>query len=82
MAFDLGFILPFCDTPEQSALIGLGSGLLGGGIGLAVGLDGTGVVALAGGLAFASEMAGHAAAGDLRRWFTSSTDSETSTQME
>ena len=68
MAFDLGLTLPFCDTPEQSAVVATGSGLLGGGIGLVVGLDPTGVVALAGGLALAGEVAGHAAAGDIQRW--------------
>ncbi|WP_276257589.1 hypothetical protein [Haloglomus litoreum] len=71
MALDLGLTLPFCDTPEQSVVIAVGSGLLGGGIGLATGLDPTGVVALAGGLAVAGEVAGHAAAGDFRRWFGS-----------
>ncbi|WP_254830214.1 hypothetical protein [Haloglomus salinum] len=76
MAFDLGFTLPFCDTPEQSAVIGVGSGLVGGGVGLAAGLDATGVVVLAGTLAFAGEMAGHAEAGDFQRWFGSERDTE------
>ena len=69
--FDLGLTLPFCDTPERMAVIGAGSGLLGGGVGLAAGFDVVGVVALAGTLAVAGETAGHAVDGDLRRWFGS-----------
>lgn len=81
MAFDLGLTLPFCDTPEQSAVIGVGSGLLGGGIGLATGLDATGVVALAASLAFAGELAGHAAAGDFQRWFGRDASGETDAEL-
>jgi hypothetical protein len=68
MAFDLGLTLPFCDTPERMAIIGAVAGLLGGAVGLAAGLDVVGVVALAGTLAVAGEVAGHAADGGLRRW--------------
>ncbi|MFB6205859.1 MAG: hypothetical protein ABEJ05_04950 [Haloglomus sp.] len=82
MAFDLGFTLPFCDTPEQSAVIGVGSGLLGGGVGLAAGLDAGAVAALAGGLALAGELAGHAAAGDVRRWFGRESDVDSGIDVE
>jgi hypothetical protein len=66
---DLELTLPFCETPEQSAVVATGSGLLGGGLGLTAGLDVAGVAALAGSLALVGELAGHAARGDLRRWF-------------
>jgi hypothetical protein len=60
--------VPFCDTPEQSAGIAVVSGLLGGGLGAAAGLDLLAVVLLAGGLALVGEFAGHAARGDVHRW--------------
>lgn len=69
MALDLGLTLPFCETPEQSAVVAVLSGGLGGGIGVAAGLDVVGVAALAGALALAGEAVGHAARGDFRRWF-------------
>lgn len=76
MALDLGLTLPFCDTPERMALIGAVSGLVGGGVGLAAGLDVLGVVVLASVLAVAGEMAGHATDGDFRRWFGRDTNRE------
>lgn len=69
MVLDLGLTLPFCDTPERMAIIGAGSGLMGGGVGLAAGFDVVGVVVLAGALAIAGEVAGHAVDGDFSRWF-------------
>jgi hypothetical protein len=77
MAFDLGLTLPFCDTPERMAVIGAASGLVGGVVGLVAGLDVIGVVGLAGALAVAGEMAGHAADGDFRRWFGRETSADT-----
>jgi hypothetical protein len=76
MAFDLGLTLPFCDTPERMAVISAGSGLMGGGVGLAAGFDVIGVVILASVLAVAGEMVGHAADGDFRRWFGRDTSTE------
>lgn len=76
MALDLGLTLPFCDTPERMAIVGAGSGLIGGGIGLAAGFDLLGVVVLASALAVAGELAGHAADGDVRRWLGRDTSTE------
>jgi hypothetical protein len=76
MTLALGLTLPFCDTPERMALIGAGAGLVGGGVGLAAGLDVVGVVALAGGLAVTGELAGHAADGDFSRWLGREAESE------
>lgn len=59
--------VPFCDRSGQSAVVGVLSGLAGGGVGLAAGVGPVGVAALAGGLALAGELAGHALAGDFDR---------------
>jgi hypothetical protein len=72
--------VPFCDTPGQSVVVGVGSGLLGGGGGIAVGLGPAGVAALAGGLALVGDLIGHAFRGDavfreaseqVRSWLSS-----------
>jgi hypothetical protein len=55
--------VPFCERSGQSAVVGVLSGLAGGGVGLAAGLGPVGVAALAGGLALAGELLGHAVAG-------------------
>lgn len=60
--------VPFCDTPEQSAVIAVVSGLLAGGFGAVGGLDLLGVVFLAGGFALLGEFVGHAVRGDVHRW--------------
>ncbi len=58
--------VPFCDSPDQSVAVGVFSGLVGGGAGLALGLGPIGVAALAGSLALGGELLGHALAGDFR----------------
>lgn len=63
--------VPFCDSPGQSLVVGLGAGFAGGLTGIALGLDAVGVVVLAGGLALLGEVAGHAIRGDFRRERTS-----------
>lgn len=60
-------MIPFCDTPEQSVVVGLLSGLAGGGLGLAAGLDAVAVAALAGTLALGGEVGAHVVRGD-QQW--------------
>jgi hypothetical protein len=57
-------VSPFCDTPGQSVAVGLLSGLVGGGVGLAAGLDAVAVAALAGLLALGGEVGAHVVRGD------------------
>jgi hypothetical protein len=53
-----------CDTPGQSLVVSLASGLLAGGFGLSVGFGPLAVAALAGAFAVAGELAAHAVRGD------------------
>ncbi|MDY6780504.1 MAG: hypothetical protein SV760_08180 [Halobacteria archaeon] len=41
-------MVPFCETPEQSAVAGVVGGLAGGGVGVALGFDPVGVALLSG----------------------------------
>ena len=54
----------FCETPGQSAVVGVATGLLAGGVGVASTLEPAAVVALAAGLALVGETAGHLLRGD------------------
>ena len=56
--------IPFCDTPGQSAIVGVLAGLVGGLAGLALGLETAGVVAVAAALAFAGDLGAHLLRGD------------------
>jgi len=56
--------IPFCDTPGQSALVGVLAGAVGGLVGLAAGLGTTGVVGVAAALAVVCDLGGHALRGD------------------
>ena len=56
--------VPFCETPGQSAVVGVAAGLLAGGVGVASALEPAAVVALAAGLALVGEAAGHLLRGD------------------
>jgi len=51
--------IPFCDTPGQSALVGMAGGLLGGIAGIALGLDTVGVAVLAGVLGGGGDLGAH-----------------------
>jgi len=53
-----------CDTPGQSLVVSLASGLLAGGVGLSLGFDPVAVAALAGAFAVAGELAAHVVRGD------------------
>lgn len=57
-------VVTFCDTPEQSAAVGVAAGVIGGVAGLWVGLGTQGVVAVAGGLALAGDLGVHVLRGD------------------
>ena len=56
--------IPFCDTPGQSAIIGVLAGLAGGLAGLALGLETVGVVAVATVLALTVDVGAHLLRGD------------------
>ena len=56
--------VPFCETPGQSAVVGVAAGLLAGGVGVASALEPAAVVALAAVLALVGETAGHLSCGD------------------
>ena len=56
--------IPFCDTPGQSAIVGVLAGLAGGLAGVALGLETAGVVAVAAALAFAGDVGTHLLRGD------------------
>lgn len=51
--------LPFCDRPRQSVLSAVGGGVLGGGAGLALGVEPVLAVALAGGIGGALDVGAH-----------------------
>lgn len=51
--------VPFCDTPGQSALVGVLAGTLGGLLGVALDLTPATVVAVAALLAVAGDIGGH-----------------------
>ena len=55
---------PFCDTPGQSAIVGVLAGLAGGLVGIALGLETAGVVAVAAALALAGDLGAHLLRGD------------------
>ena len=55
---------PFCDTPGQSAIVGVLAGLAGGLVGIALGLEPAGVVAVAAALALAGDLGAHLLRGD------------------
>lgn len=52
-------MIPFCDTPWQSVAAALTGGVVGGVGGLALGLDPTGVVVLAGVLGGLGDLGAH-----------------------
>lgn len=52
-------MIPYCDTPWQSVGAAVTGGLVGGGGGLALGLDPVVVVALAGALGGAADLGAH-----------------------
>jgi hypothetical protein len=56
--------IPFCDTPGQSAIVGVLAGLAGGLAGIALGLETAGVVAVAAALALAGDLGAHLLRGD------------------
>ena len=56
--------VPFCDTPGQSAVVGVAAGTVGGVLGIVFGIDLWGVVAVACLLAIAGDLGAHAVRGD------------------
>lgn len=58
--------VPFCDTPGQSAVVGVLAGGVGGIAGLAGDLGTPAVAALAGALAIVGELAAHGLRGDAQ----------------
>ncbi|MUV86146.1 hypothetical protein GJ631_06045 [Natronomonas sp. CBA1123] len=60
----MGPTVPFCDTPEQSAVVGVVAGLLGGAVGVVLGWGPVGVAVAAGVLAAIGDLGTHAVRGD------------------
>lgn len=56
--------VPFCDTPEQSVVVGVVAGLLGGAVGVVPGWGPIGVALAAGVLAVIGDLGAHAVRGD------------------
>ncbi|MFW5963678.1 MAG: hypothetical protein ACOCQM_02340 [Natronomonas sp.] len=56
--------VPFCDTPEQSAVVGVIAGLLGGAVGVVLGWGPISVALTAGLLAVIGDIGTHAVRGD------------------
>jgi LytS/YehU family sensor histidine kinase len=56
--------IPFCDTPGQSAIVGVLAGLAGGLAGVSLGLETAGVVAVAAVLALTGDVGAHLLRGD------------------
>jgi len=57
-------VIPFCETPSQSALAAIVAGLSGGLLGVALGLDLLAVAVLAGVLGGLADLGAHVVRGD------------------
>lgn len=55
----MGLEVPFCDTPGQSAVVGLLAGVAGGVGGITLGLGAPSVAGIAAALAIGGELVGH-----------------------